>query len=79
MNYEEVDWSSDLFEKQRSHLYSRHEKVFSEMEIGEGEFTCPKCRKKRASYYQLQTRSGDEAMTTFLTCLNSECRNRWKE
>jgi len=39
-------------------------------------FTCRKCKSKNCSYYQLQTRSGDEPMTTFVTCIN--CGNRWK-
>ena len=39
-------------------------------------FTCRKCKSKRCSYYQLQTRSADEPMTTFVTCI--DCGNRWK-
>ena len=30
----------------------------------------------KCTYYQLQTRSADEPMTTFVTCLN--CGNRWR-
>jgi DNA-directed RNA polymerase subunit M/transcription elongation factor TFIIS len=38
---------------------------------------CSSCRKKtKCDYYQLQTRSADEPMTTFVTCL--ECDKRWK-
>jgi DNA-directed RNA polymerase subunit M/transcription elongation factor TFIIS len=38
---------------------------------------CRRCRKKtRCDYYQMQTRSADEPMTTFVTCL--ECDLRWK-
>ena len=33
--------------------------------------------KKGNTYYQLQTRSVDEPMTTFITCLN--CGFKWKE
>ena len=40
------------------------------------DFTCRKCKSKQCSYYQLQTRSADEPMTTFVTCV--ECGNRWK-
>lgn len=40
------------------------------------EFTCWKCRKSSCTYYQLQTRSADEPMTTFVSCL--KCGNRWK-
>jgi len=38
---------------------------------------CSGCKKKtKCDYYQLQTRSADEPMTTFVTCL--ECDRRWK-
>lgn len=38
---------------------------------------CSGCKKKtKCDYYQLQTRSADEPMTTFVTCL--ECDKRWK-
>lgn len=39
-------------------------------------FTCGKCKEKKVSYYQMQTRSADEPLTTFCTCEN--CGNRWK-
>ena len=40
-------------------------------------FYCSGCKKKsKCDYYQLQTRSADEPMTTFVTCL--ECDRRWK-
>ena len=39
-------------------------------------FTCRKCKSHKCSYYQLQTRSADEPMTTYVDCLN--CGNRWK-
>jgi len=40
------------------------------------DFTCRKCKSNKCSYYQLQTRSADEPMTTFVTCI--DCGNRWK-
>lgn len=39
-------------------------------------FKCGKCGKRKTTYTQLQTRSADEPMTTFVLCL--ECGNRWK-
>uniref|UniRef100_UPI00398EDDA1 transcription elongation factor A protein 3-like isoform X1 n=1 Tax=Pristiophorus japonicus TaxID=55135 RepID=UPI00398EDDA1 len=39
-------------------------------------FQCGKCRKKNCTYNQVQTRSADEPMTTFVLC--NECGNRWK-
>ncbi|XP_075965075.1 transcription elongation factor A protein 3 isoform X4 [Anarhichas minor] len=37
---------------------------------------CEKCRKSNCTYNQVQTRSADEPMTTFVLC--NECGNRWK-
>ena len=39
-------------------------------------FKCGKCGKRKCAYTQAQTRSADEPMTTFVTCMN--CNNRWK-
>ena len=42
----------------------------------EGIFMCKKCKSKKTKYYQLQTRSADEPMTTYVHCTN--CDNHWK-
>ena len=46
------------------------------LEANTDNYTCRKCKSKECSYYQLQTRSADEPMTTFVTCIS--CGNRWK-
>jgi len=45
-------------------------------EIATDLFRCGKCKERKCTFYQLQTRSADEPMTTFVTCIN--CGNRWK-
>ena len=40
------------------------------------QFKCRKCSSRETCYYEMQTRSADEPMTIFITCLN--CGNRWK-
>jgi DNA-directed RNA polymerase subunit M/transcription elongation factor TFIIS len=55
------------------------------IEASTDELICFKCKSKglpkeeytKCTYYQLQTRSADEPMTTFATCIN--CGNRWKQ
>ena len=42
----------------------------------DGMFKCGKCKTYKTTYTQAQTRSADEPMTTFVTCLN--CDNHWK-
>tara|TARA_B110000908_G_C10226457_1_gene438191 strand:+ start:734 stop:1291 length:558 start_codon:yes stop_codon:yes gene_type:complete len=46
-------------------------------DMGTDLFHCLRCHSNNCSYYQLQTRSADEPMTTFITCLN--CGKKWKE
>ncbi|GJD08748.1 Putative transcription elongation factor S-II [Galdieria sulphuraria] len=41
------------------------------------EFQCRKCGLRKCSFFQMQTRSADEPMTTFVTC--HHCGNRWKQ
>ncbi|KAL4576035.1 hypothetical protein LXL04_012123 [Taraxacum kok-saghyz] len=58
------------------------EKALMECERGQApkattdQFRCGRCGKRQCTYYQLQTRSADEPMTTFVTCVN--CDNHWK-
>lgn len=40
-------------------------------------FKCGKCKERKCTYYEMQTRSQDEPMTTFITCMN--CGNKWRE
>jgi DNA-directed RNA polymerase subunit M/transcription elongation factor TFIIS len=59
----------DVAEKDKA-LYSRKTTASAQM-------YCSGCKRKtNCDYYQLQTRSADEPMTTFVTCL--ECDKRWK-
>eukprot|EP00063_Salmo_salar_P080853 XP_014055688.1 PREDICTED: serine/arginine repetitive matrix protein 1-like isoform X2 [Salmo salar] len=54
----------------REHQLSKTSGTISDL------FQCSKCSKKNCTYNQMQTRSADEPMTTFVLC--NECGNRWK-
>jgi transcription elongation factor S-II len=71
-------------------LYPEHWKeladrqLIREQKILEGDksratdqYKCHRCGKRECTYYELQTRSADEPMTIFITCLN--CGKRWKQ
>ncbi len=51
-------------------LYTKKLESFTE------EYKCIRCKKNKCSYYQCQTRSADENMTIFITCL--WCGHKWK-
>ena len=51
-------------------------KYTPKIEASTDNFTCFKWKSKECTHYQLQTRSADEPMTTFVTCIR--CSNRWK-
>lgn len=65
-------WNIKLKEKEMR----LENKFFPKVEASTDNFTCGKCKSKACTYYQLQTRSADEPMTTFVTCTN--CGSRWK-
>jgi len=46
------------------------------LEAATDTFKCRKCHSKKCTYYQMQTRSADEPMTIFVTCI--DCGNRFK-
>ena len=56
--------------KRDANKYSNNTQASTDM------FTCKKCRGKRCTYYELQTRSADEPATIFVTCL--DCGKNWK-
>lgn len=41
-------------------------------------YRCGRCKKWETTYYQLQTRSSDEPMTTFVSCCTPGCNKRWR-
>ena len=75
MNHQ--DMRPDLWENLLNIKKILDENKFTpKLEASTDDFTCFKCKSKKCTFYQLQTRSADEPMTTFVTCL--ECGNRWK-
>ena len=75
MNHQEMKpekWKALIDDKKE-----RDKNKYSPKIIGNtDQFTCRKCKSNNCSYYQLQTRSADEPMTTFVTCIS--CGSRWK-
>jgi transcription elongation factor S-II len=74
MNHQEMN--EKRWEKLLEAKKLKEENMYApKLEASTDDFTCGRCKSKKCTYYQLQTRSADEPMTTFVTCLN--CGKRW--
>ena len=51
-------------------------KFTNSVEASTDMFSCSRCKSKKCTYYEMQTRSADEPTTVFVTCLN--CGKNWK-
>lgn len=71
MQSEELKNKDNEYIKERL-LASQMAKVSADTNM----FQCSKCKQNKCTYSQLQTRSCDEPMTTFVTC--TVCGHRWK-
>ncbi len=49
----------------------------ADLEYATDMFKCSRCGKRKCTYYEMQTRSADEAMTVFIKCL--VCKKEWKQ
>jgi DNA-directed RNA polymerase subunit M/transcription elongation factor TFIIS len=65
--------------KELLNIKSKRDKIKYELkpEAMTNLFKCRKCGSRETSYYEVQTRSADEPMTQFITCL--QCNTRWKQ
>ena len=76
MSFQELfpqHWKTIMDEK-----YKRDKLLYEDQqEAMTDQFKCGRCKQRKCSYFELQTRSADESMTIFITCI--ECGNRWKQ
>ena len=72
---------TDLMPERWNEILDRKKKIDKNKyerrtEIATDLYRCGGCGQRKCTYFQLQTRSADEPMTTFVTCIN--CGKRWK-
>jgi len=76
MSYQEL--FPEIWKQMMDDKYKREKLLYEEkQEAMTDQFKCARCKSRKCTYYELQTRSADEAMTIFITCIN--CGNRWKQ
>ncbi|KAK0592186.1 hypothetical protein LWI29_014842 [Acer saccharum] len=79
VNMSAEEMASDERQRQNQQI---KEKALFDCELGSApkattdQFKCSRCGQRKTTYYQMQTRSADEPMTTYVTCVN--CNNHWK-
>ncbi len=77
VNTSEVDRHPERWMDKLKQVAERDKALHSRKTTASAQMYCSSCKKKtNCDYYQMQTRSADEPMTTFVTCL--ECDKRWK-
>lgn len=66
------------WKKMMDEKYNRDKYLYeSVQEAMTDQFKCSRCKSRKCTYYEMQTRSADEGMTLFVTCLT--CGRRWKQ
>lgn len=64
----------DQFEKQQ---IREKKQLEGNRNMATDQFLCTRCMKRECTYYEMQTRSADEPMTIFITCVN--CGKHWRQ
>ncbi len=62
--------------EEKIHKDLRKDFLKKEIQDQDGIFKCDRCKSMKTTYYQMQTRSADEPMTVFVSCVS--CGKNWK-
>ena len=73
-----MDYAPGLYAPLREQMNLREQHILEgNKAMATDLFKCGRCFKRECTYYELQTRSADEPMTKFITCIN--CGSHWKQ
>lgn len=79
LNLSDKELANDELKKTREEVHqkmTRDAMPYNKQEASTNMFKCGKCKERKCTYFQMQTRSADEPLTTFVSCVN--CGNRWR-
>lgn len=68
-----IGWDSPTYHEAKKKLEERDSYIENPFEVSEGVVECTKCGSMKTYSFQKQLRSGDEGMTTFFICMESDC------
>lgn len=68
-------WGQPIFDKARKDIEDQIHRARYQPTGVKGVFTCEKCKNREVFYHEQQTRTCDEGMTIFLTCM--KCHHKW--
>jgi hypothetical protein len=69
-----INWNHPCFETEIFEETEQNNFIINPFEVSEGVLTC-KCGSSRVYSYQKQSRSADEPMSTYATCM--QCKSKW--
>jgi transcription elongation factor S-II len=70
-----INWKHDFYNEIENEEVEQNNFIENPFEIEEGVLECNKCGSKRVFSYQKQSRSADEPMSTYATCV--ACKSKW--
>ena len=70
-------FDSCAFDEIRKRRRLENARVINPPKLKKGGMTCTKCGSTNTWFYQMQTRGGDEPMTTFVICAQPKCQKRF--
>jgi DNA-directed RNA polymerase subunit M/transcription elongation factor TFIIS len=66
----------DIWDALQRNQRAKDETPVTQLAPNTDTFKCKRCKSRKCYYYELQTRSGDEPMTVFVTC--TTCMFKWR-
>lgn len=69
-------YDSSIYEIEKQKALAVQKDLVKAPAVEVGTEKCRVCKSQKITFYQLQTRSADEPMTTFYTC--QDCGKKWK-
>jgi DNA-directed RNA polymerase subunit M/transcription elongation factor TFIIS len=79
LKYSGSTFNTSLWDEYRENIKKEVIKIKMPVEVIEGMYMCEKCGGNLTQSYNVQLRRADEPMTTFITCMNKNCKHKWRK